>query len=78
VGQVRPVPGARELLAYLSQGKVPWAIAISGRLETARLALEILGLRSEAPVITRDQVQRTKARPRPVPRGRRASSGANQ
>jgi hypothetical protein len=34
VAQVRPLPGARELLIYL-QG-VPWAIATSGRLESAR------------------------------------------
>jgi phosphoglycolate phosphatase-like HAD superfamily hydrolase len=27
VAQVRPLPGARELLAYLSQVGVPWAIA---------------------------------------------------
>ena len=31
VNQVRPLPGARELLAYLSDAKVPWAIATSGR-----------------------------------------------
>src|ERR1700732_3905484 len=30
-GQVRPLPGARELLAYLSQAGVPWAIATSAR-----------------------------------------------
>src|SRR5947209_20326891 len=28
-GQVRPLPGARELLASLSQARVPWAIATS-------------------------------------------------
>src|SRR5260370_30546193 len=32
--QVRPLPGARELLAYLTQAGVPWAIATSGRLHT--------------------------------------------
>src|ERR1700730_11562247 len=30
--QVRPLPGARELLAYLSQAGVPWAISTSGRI----------------------------------------------
>ncbi len=63
VRQVRPLPGARELLAYLSQVGVPWAIATSGRLETARPALDTLGLGLEAPVITRDQVQRAKPDP---------------
>jgi phosphoglycolate phosphatase-like HAD superfamily hydrolase len=34
--QVRVLPGAIELLEYLSQVGVPWAIATSGRIETAR------------------------------------------
>ena len=44
VSQVRALPGARELLAYLTEAGVPWAIATSGRLETARPALELLGV----------------------------------
>jgi phosphoglycolate phosphatase-like HAD superfamily hydrolase len=36
---IRPLPGAREL-AYLTQTEIPWAIATSGRMETARPALE--------------------------------------
>jgi HAD superfamily hydrolase (TIGR01509 family) len=63
VTQVRPLPGARELLARLSQGRVPWAIATSGRLETARPALQSLGVSPDAPVITRDQVQHAKPDP---------------
>ena len=61
--QVRPLPGARELLAYLSQERVPWAIATSGRLETAQSALDSLGLKRNAPVVTRDQVARAKPDP---------------
>ena len=38
--QVRPLPGARDLLAHLTQAGVPWAIATSGRLESARPMLE--------------------------------------
>src|SRR5689334_7366357 len=38
--QVRPLPGARELLAYLTTVGVPWAIATSGRIEVARPTLE--------------------------------------
>src|SRR5438552_1138703 len=34
-GDVRPLPGARELLAYLTTIHVPWAIATSGHIETA-------------------------------------------
>src|ERR1700730_4115388 len=33
-GTIRPLPGARELLSYLTQVKIPWAIATSGRMET--------------------------------------------
>jgi HAD superfamily hydrolase (TIGR01509 family) len=61
--QVQPLPGARELLAYLTQAGVPWAIATSGRLETAQSALDGLGLKRSAPVITRDQVSRAKPDP---------------
>jgi HAD superfamily hydrolase (TIGR01509 family) len=63
VKQVRPLPGARELLAYLSQAGVPWAIATSGRLETAGPALEILGVGPDAPIVTRDQVAHAKPDP---------------
>lgn len=61
--QVRPLPGARELLAYLSQIGVPWAIATSGRLETAHLTLEVLRIDPHVPVITRDQVSHAKPDP---------------
>src|SRR5437763_6570310 len=44
VSTVRPLPGAVELLAYLSRSRVHWAIATSGRLESARPLLEMLGV----------------------------------
>jgi phosphoglycolate phosphatase-like HAD superfamily hydrolase len=40
--EVRPLPGARELLNYLTETGVPWAIATSGCMETARLNLHAL------------------------------------
>lgn len=61
--QVRPLPGARELLAHLSQAGVPWAIATSGRLDNARPTLEVLGVSSTVPIITRDQVPHAKPDP---------------
>ena len=61
--QVRPLPGARELLAYLSQAGVPWAIATSGRIESARPTLETLGIPPGVPVVTRDQVAHAKPDP---------------
>jgi HAD superfamily hydrolase (TIGR01509 family) len=63
LAQVRPLPGARQLLAHLSELRVPWAIATSGRLESARPALEILGVTDLARVVTRDQVQHAKPDP---------------
>ena len=62
-GQVRPLPGARDLLAYLSQAGVPWAVATSGRAESARPTLDALGVRPEVPVVTRDQVAHAKPDP---------------
>ena len=63
VSQVRPLPGARELLAHLSQMGVPWAIATSGRIESAGPALELLGIPTGVPVVTRDQVAHAKPDP---------------
>jgi HAD superfamily hydrolase (TIGR01549 family) len=63
VGQIRPLPGARELLAHLSKTRVPWAIATSGRMESARPTLELLDLRPEVPIVTRDQVRHAKPDP---------------
>jgi HAD superfamily hydrolase (TIGR01549 family) len=62
-GQVRPLPGARELLAYLSRAGVRWAIATSGRLESARPTLEALRVPDGVPIITRDQVAHAKPDP---------------
>jgi HAD superfamily hydrolase (TIGR01509 family) len=63
IPQVRPLPGARELLAYLSREGVPWAIATSGRIEGARPALATLGIGPDVTVITRDQVEHAKPDP---------------
>ena len=64
VNQVRPLPGARELLAYLTEREVAWAIATSGWLASARPALEMLGVvDGDAPIITRDQVRYAKPDP---------------
>jgi HAD superfamily hydrolase (TIGR01509 family) len=63
VNQVRPLPGARELLAYLTDAGVPWAIATSGWLESARPALEMLNVGPNAAIVTRDQVRHAKPDP---------------
>src|SRR5882757_7675255 len=61
--QVRPLPGARDLLAYLTEIGAPWAIATSARIESARPTLERLGVPASVPIITRDQVQHAKPDP---------------
>jgi HAD superfamily hydrolase (TIGR01509 family) len=61
--QVKPLAGARELLAVLTRHDVPWAIATSGRLESARGALDALGVSAETAVVTRDQVAYAKPDP---------------
>jgi HAD superfamily hydrolase (TIGR01549 family) len=61
---VRPLPGARALLAFLSEGEIPWAIATSGRMETAGPVLDMLGVDLDrVPVVTRDQVKYAKPDP---------------
>jgi HAD superfamily hydrolase (TIGR01509 family) len=60
---VRPLPGARELLACLTKSHVPWAIATSGRMATAASALKSLGVPAGVPVVTRDQVEYAKPDP---------------
>jgi HAD superfamily hydrolase (TIGR01549 family) len=63
MSQVRVLPGARELLAHLSELDVPWAIATSGYRESAGPVVELLGVAPEVPVITRDAVDRAKPDP---------------
>jgi len=63
VGQVRPLPGARELLDFLTRSGVPWAIATSGWRESSRPALELLGVAEAVPVVTREDVQHAKPDP---------------
>jgi HAD superfamily hydrolase (TIGR01509 family) len=61
--QVRPLPGAVELLAYLAKAGVPHAIATSGKMESAGPSIQKLGVGPEVPLITRDMVARAKPDP---------------
>jgi HAD superfamily hydrolase (TIGR01549 family) len=61
---IRPLPGARELLEYLTHAGIPWGIGTSGRMEAARPVLETLGIDfARVPVVTRDQVRYAKPDP---------------
>ena len=61
--QIVPLPGAKELLARLTQLKIPWAIATSGRMESAGPSIEALEVPEDVPVITRDLVSHAKPDP---------------
>ncbi|MDP9110593.1 MAG: HAD family hydrolase, partial [Candidatus Eremiobacteraeota bacterium] len=60
---VEPLPGAKELLQELTRLKVPWAIATSGSMSTAKPALTLLDIPTNVPIITRDDVDRAKPDP---------------
>ena len=61
--QVRPLPGAKELLTYLTNAGVPWAVATSGHSKSASLSLRLLGISQDVPIITRDMVRHAKPDP---------------
>jgi len=63
VAQVRPLPGARQLLAILTDSGTPWAIATSGRADLARQTLRTLEISPDAPLITRNEVEHAKPDP---------------
>ena len=63
-GMIHPLPGARELLDTLTRAGIPWAIATSGRMETAAQNLAALGVTPETNVVvTRDDVKYAKPDP---------------
>jgi HAD superfamily hydrolase (TIGR01509 family) len=61
--QVRPLPGALELLRALTDAGALWAIATSGYRESAGPTIELLNVPDDVPVITRDLVERAKPDP---------------
>ena len=61
---VPPLPGAIELLRELTRLDLPWAIATSGRMQTARANLQSLQIeQGKATVVTRDMVRYAKPDP---------------
>jgi phosphoglycolate phosphatase-like HAD superfamily hydrolase len=63
ISEVRPLPGAQELLDLLTGLRVPWAIATSSSDVTARTSLGLLKIPQGVPVITRDRVEYAKPNP---------------
>lgn len=62
---VKPLPGARELLEGLTRLHRPWAIVTSSTPEKAERSLKMLGLGPDANVVTRREVSRAKPEPDP-------------
>ncbi len=63
-GAIQPLPGAIELLSWLSDRKIPWAIATSGHREAAAPAFAALGIDvNKAQIVTGDQVKYAKPDP---------------
>jgi HAD superfamily hydrolase (TIGR01509 family) len=60
---VTPLPGARDLLHYLADRSVRFAIATSGAGRTAARSVELLDLQVDVPLVTRDLVERAKPDP---------------
>jgi phosphoglycolate phosphatase-like HAD superfamily hydrolase len=50
-------------LSYLTKSNVPWAVATSGRRESASLSLKLLEIGDDVPIITRDMVRHAKPDP---------------
>ncbi|MFC0402759.1 HAD family hydrolase [Paraburkholderia rhizosphaerae] len=62
--QVCPLPGSRALLEALDASGTQWAIATSGRMETAAVNLQALGVDpAKSVVVTRDDVKYAKPDP---------------
>jgi HAD superfamily hydrolase (TIGR01509 family) len=61
--RIRALPGASELLKRLTQLKAPWAIATSGGASEIRPLIKLLGLRSDALIVTGDDVSAAKPEP---------------
>lgn len=61
--QVEPLPGANELLEHLTEREITWAIATSGRNDSANPVLDLLTIPDDVPVVTRDLVPHAKPDP---------------
>jgi HAD superfamily hydrolase (TIGR01509 family) len=59
----RPLPGARELLAFLREEGVPHGIATSGRRPEIDASLDVLGVPADTVVVDRGDVLRAKPEP---------------
>ncbi len=61
--QVKPLPGAAELLDTLTRAGVKWAIATSGERAMAESTLRTFRIEANVPIVTRTDVSRAKPNP---------------
>jgi HAD superfamily hydrolase (TIGR01549 family) len=63
ISSLQPLPGAKELLKHLSAVRVKWAIATTGNSAQTKRLLKLLKIPKNIPVITGDDVAKTKPAP---------------
>jgi HAD superfamily hydrolase (TIGR01549 family) len=63
ISGLQPLPGAKELLKHLSAVRVKWAIATTGNSAQTKRLLKLLKIPKNIPVITGDDVAKTKPAP---------------
>ncbi|HZQ19984.1 MAG TPA: HAD family phosphatase [Terriglobales bacterium] len=63
IPSLKPLPGAQDLLAHLSSIKARWAIATTGNAKHTKRLLKPLRIPKGVPVITGDDVNKTKPAP---------------
>lgn len=63
IPSLEPLPGAKDLLRHLSSTRVRWAIATTGNAKQTMRLLEKLGVPKGVPIITGDDVNKTKPSP---------------
>lgn len=63
--EVKPLPGAQELLKTLTRLRRGWAIVTSSEPKKAQPSLKMLDIGPQDTVVTRDDVQRAKPEPDP-------------
>jgi HAD superfamily hydrolase (TIGR01549 family) len=60
---VRPLPGAQQLLRYLMRHKVPWAIATTNTKAQTKRLLRIFNIPADTVIVTGDDVGQAKPSP---------------
>jgi HAD superfamily hydrolase (TIGR01549 family) len=60
---VRPLPGAQDILRHLTRARVRWAIATTGNKKQTRRLLRNFNLPSNTVIVTGDDVKKAKPSP---------------